>query len=155
MDSDDIMLPNRMSVQLDFMNKNVKAVICGANIRMFKNNGDSRVVVSDTRHPNMISWLDLYKNKCSWYINNPTLCYRKSAIASVGNYRTDDPRILYIHEDYDLLARVLKKYQMAYNLPDVLLLYRLHSNQLTHNLDIQHHESLRNDILENASVTSS
>ena len=151
MDSDDIMFPNRISVQIDFMNKHPHAVICGANIRMFKNDNNCRVFVNDTRHPNMISWLDLYKNKSSWCMNNPTLCYRKSAIASVGNYRTDDPRILYIHEDYDLFARVLKKYQMAYNLPDVLVLYRLHANQLTHNLDIQAYASLRNDILENAS----
>jgi hypothetical protein len=151
MDSDDIMFPNRISVQMDFMKKNPQAVICGANIRLFKVDGDCRVFVNDTRHPNMISWLDLYKNKSSWCMNNPTLCYRKSAIASVGNYRTDDPRILYIHEDYDLLARVLKKYQMAYNLPDILVLYRLHTNQLTHNLDIQSNEPLRNDILENAS----
>jgi len=151
MDSDDIMYPNRMKVQLDFMNKNPQAVICGANIRMFKVDGECRVFVNDTQHPNMISWLDLYKNKFSWCMNNPTLCYRKSAIASLGNYRTDDPRILYIHEDYDLLARVLKKYQMVYNLPDVLVLYRLHTSQLTHNLDIQRYESLRNDILENAS----
>jgi hypothetical protein len=98
----------------------------------------------------MITWVDIYNNKSSWYMNNPTLCYRKSAIASVGNYRTNDERILYIHEDYDLLARVLKKYNMGYNLPDVLLLYRLHPNQLTYNLDIQGHSSLRNDILENA-----
>lgn len=150
MDSDDIMFPNRMSVQLDFMNKNPDAVICGANIRIFKNDGDCRVLVNDTRHPNIITWLDIYNNKSSWYMNNPTLCYRKSAIESVGNYRTNDERILYIHEDYDLLARVLKKYNMAYNLPDVLLLYRLHPNQLTYNLDIQSHSLLRNDILENA-----
>jgi hypothetical protein len=151
MDSDDIMFPNRIKLQLDFMNKNPQAVICGANIRMFKLDGDCRVFINDTRHPNMITWTDLYNKKSSWCMNNPTLCYRKSAIASVGNYRTNDDRILYIHEDYDLLARVLKKYKMTYNLPDVLVLYRLHTNQLTHNLDIQRHESLRNDIIENAS----
>jgi mannosyltransferase OCH1-like enzyme len=153
MDSDDIMFPNRMSIQLEFMNKNPNAVICGANIRMFKLDGDCRVLVNDTRHPNIITWIDIYNNKSSWCMNNPTLCYRKSAIASVGNYRTNDDRILYIHEDYDLLARLLKKYQMAYNLPDVLVLYRLHANQLTHNLDIQRHLALRNDILENALIT--
>jgi len=150
MDSDDIMLPNRIQVQLDFMKKNPTAVICGANIRMFKNNGPHKENINDTQHPKIVTWLDLYNNKYSWCINNPTLCYRKSAIASVGNYRTNDDRILYIHEDYDLFARVLKKYQIAHNLPDVLVLYRLHANQLTYNLDIEKHTSLRNDILENA-----
>jgi hypothetical protein len=155
MDSDDIMFPNRMIVQLEFINKNPNVVICGANIRIFRNDGDCRVFVNDTRHPNIITWSDLYKNKSSWCMNNPTLCYRKSAIASVGNYRTNDDRILYIHEDYDLLARVLKKYQMVHNLPDVLVLYRLHTNQLTHNLDVQSYGSLRNDILENAQINIS
>jgi hypothetical protein len=42
-------------------------------------------------------------------------------------------------------------------LPDVLLLYRLHENQLTYQLNIQSLENitLRNDILENASMTIS
>jgi len=150
MDSDDIMFPNRIKLQMDFMKKNPQVVICGANIRMFKNDGECKTFVYDTQHPNTITWRDLYNNKSSWCMNNPTLCYRKSAILSVGNYRTNDERILYIHEDYDLLARLLKKYQLAYNLPDVLVLYRLHENQLTFNLNIQSHTTLRNDILENA-----
>jgi GT2 family glycosyltransferase len=155
MDSDDIMLPERMRVQIDFMKKNPNIVICGTNIRLFKSDGNKKSFINETKHPNIITWKDIYDNKYSWYMNNPTLCYRKSAISTVGNYRTNDERILYLHEDYDLLARVLKKYQMAYNLPDVLVLYRLHTNQLTHNLDIERHESLRNDILENASMTIS
>ena len=88
----------------------------------------------------------------SWYMNNPTVCYRKSAILSVGGYRTDDMRILYIHEDYDLLARVLKKYRVVYNLPEVLVKYRLHPEQLTHTLSTESAEivELRREIILNA-----
>jgi hypothetical protein len=151
MDSDDIMLPNRIQVQMEFMKKHPKVVICGANIRMFNTHGSGKKeFVNNTQHPHIVTWLDLYNNKYSWYVNNPTICYRKSAVESVGKYRTNDPRILYIHEDYDLFARVLKKYQIAYTLPDILVLYRLHENQLTFNLNIQSHTTLRNDILENA-----
>lgn len=152
MDSDDIMYPDRMSKQIEYMNNNPNAVLCGANIRLFKNDGECRVFVNNTRHPDKVTWNDLYNNRMSWYVNNPTLCYRKSAIEKVGNYRTNDPRILYVHEDYDLLARVLKRYQVIYNIPDILLLYRLHSDQLTYGLKVESYENIqvRKDIIENA-----
>jgi mannosyltransferase OCH1-like enzyme len=158
MDSDDIMLPDRMKIQIDFMDKNPNAVICGTNIQLFISENDSfsgkivKKVVRETVHDNIITWDDLYHSRYSWYMNNPTLCYRKAAIDKIGKYRTNDSRILYIHEDYDLLARILKTYKFAYNLPEVLLLYRLHPNQLTHKLNIHSEENikLRNDIIENA-----
>jgi glycosyltransferase involved in cell wall biosynthesis len=164
MDSDDIMLPDRIKIQLSFMNENPKVVICGTNIKLFTQSETvlesigkteligKKIFVSETNHPNIITWKDIYNNKYSWYMNNPTLCYRKSAISKIGNYRTNDDRILYIHEDYDILARILKTYNIAYTLPDVLLLYRIHNNQLTYNLDINSYENitLRNDIIEYA-----
>ena len=164
MDSDDIMLPNRIKVQLDFMIKNPEVVVCGANIQLFIMNPISddsqkceKKVIRETVHPTIITWDDLYDCKYSWYMNNPTLCYRRQAIMNIGKYRTNDSRILYMHEDYDLLARILKIYKIAYNLPNVLLLYRLHSNQLTYQLDIQSEENikLRNDIIENAANMNS
>jgi len=155
MDSDDIMLPDRLKIQIEFMNKNLNAVICGSNIRLFKNenDGNKKTFTYETSHTHIVTWRDIQTNKYSWYMNNPTLCYRKSAIEKIGGYRTNDERILYIHEDYDLLARILKTYHIAYTLPHILLLYRLHENQLTYNLDIQSdiNINLRNDIIENAS----
>ena len=154
MDSDDIMLPDRMKLQLSFMRMNPNAVICGTNIKLFQNNssGDlgKKIFVNETKHPNIITWNDLYTQRFSWFMNHPTLCYRKSVIEALGNYRADNSRNL--HEDYDLLARLLKKHQIAYNLPDVLLLYRLHPNQLTYKLDSNSPENiaLRNNIIENA-----
>jgi GT2 family glycosyltransferase len=87
-------------------------------------------------------------------MNNPTICYRKSAILSVGGYNMEDTKISHIHEDYDLLARVLKKYQQIYTLPDILLLYRMHTDQLTFGLDTQSVENveLRRNIIERASL---
>ena len=155
MDSDDIMLPDRMSKQIEFMNKNQNAVLCGANIKLFHSReNNQKNIVNQTNHAEKITWDDLFRERNSWYINNPTICYRKSAIQAVGNYRTNDDRILYLHEDYDLLARVLKRYQIVYNIPDVLLLYRLHSSQLTHGLIVQSPENvqLRRDIIENAYI---
>ena len=36
-------------------------------------------------------------------------------------------------EDYELVLRVLKKYKRINNMDDVLLYYRIHDEQLTHN----------------------
>jgi hypothetical protein len=98
-----------------------------------------------------MTWDDLYRTRPSWYINHPTICFRKSAILRIGGYNETDDRLKVIH-DYDLMARVLKSYGQVYTLPDVLLLYRLHSNQLTYGLNPTTEESiaLRNEIIERA-----
>jgi hypothetical protein len=153
MDSDDIMMPDRMERQIGFMKENPKAVLCGANMRLFSiDSTNTKRVVNSTSHPYTMSWETLYHSKTPWYMNNPTLCYKKSAILSVGGYRTDDPRILYLSEDYDLLTRVLKKYGSVYCMPDILLMYRLHPGQLTHRLNENsaEHIQLLQDCIENA-----
>jgi GT2 family glycosyltransferase len=154
MDSDDIMLPDRMSKQITFMSDHADAVLCGANIRMFTIKDGCRCFIHDTRHLPLMTWTKLYEEKPAWYINNPTICYRKSAILSVGGYNTEDTQISHIHEDYDLLARVLKKYQEIFTLSDILVLYRMHPNQLTFGLDTQSTENveLRRNIIERASL---
>jgi len=153
MDSDDLMMPDRMSKQISFMKMNPQAVVCGANIRLFyvDNNGQKQVT-NETAHPQVMTWNEFYKSRPSWYINHPTICYRKSAIMRIGGYNETDSRLRTLHEDYNLMARVLKNYNQIYTLPDILLLYRLHPNQLTNGLDTQSHESisLRNDIIERA-----
>jgi GT2 family glycosyltransferase len=155
MDSDDIMLPNRMLTQIEFMKANPGVMLCGANIRMFfTDEAGNKQVVDETNHPYKITWTELYEKRPSWYFNNPTMCYRKSAVLSVGAYNEGDSRTLYIHEDYDLLARVIKKYNQVITLPDRLHMYRLHPNQLTHGLQTNSEENiqLRNNIIERADV---
>ena len=151
MDSDDIMLPDRMSKQISFMTNHREAVVCGANIRLFYMENENRIKVNETNQPEKMTWDDLYRSRPSWYINHPTICFRKSAILRIGGYNETDSRLKVIH-DYDLMARVLKAYGQVYTLPDVLLLYRLHSNQLTYGLDATSKESiaLRNEIIERA-----
>ena len=57
-----------------------------------------------------------------------------------------------MHEDYDLEVRILSKYGVVYNIQEILLLYRVHPNQLTYKLQSFSEENiqLRNDIIENA-----
>ena len=152
MDSDDLMLPDRMEKQIAFMKMNPQAVLCGANIRLFYvDNDGQKQITNETSHPPVMTWSELYQKRPSWYVNHPTICYRKKAILSIGGYNETDSRLKVIH-DYDLMARVLKNYGQIYTLPEILLLYRLHSQQLTCGMDCFSSENiaLRNEIIERA-----
>ena len=130
MDADDIMLPDRMIKQIDFMNAHPDAVLCGGNIQMFTSINGKKTFTQKTNHPGIMTWLELCDKRPTWYMNNSTVCYRKTAVNSVGKYRIA-PHIMYMCEDFDLLARLLKKYGIVYNLPDILVLYRIHGEQLS------------------------
>ena len=147
MDSDDIMLPERIRIQLKFMKENTDCVICGTNLRFFKDENKNNIL-GETRHPFCITWDDFLETKIDWFMNHQTLCYRKDAILSVGNYNKDK---IYnsLMEDYDLELRLLKKYKKVYTVQEVLLYYRIHSKQLTYKMHRYDPElvSLRDDVI--------
>ena len=144
MDSDDIMVPDRIQKQLAFMKSHPNCVICGGQIAMFRND-DIRNTVSHSRHP-PITW-NQYKSKPSeWFVNHPTLCYKKSAIIKSGNY---DPAEHSMIEDFHLELKMLKTFGTVYNLPDVVLHYRLHPNQVTHTAGDPKWKKIRTDIIQN------
>jgi glycosyltransferase involved in cell wall biosynthesis len=131
MDSDDIMHPDRISKQLQFMQSHPNCVLCGSNVQMFSENTqtNAKQFLQITNHPQVITW-DGYKTvKPHWFMNHPTLCFIKSAIVSVGNYNTE----MVLCEDFELELRVLKRYGVLYNIEEPLLYYRIHPNQLTYN----------------------
>jgi len=129
MDADDIMITNRIKTQLQFMENNKDCVLCGAQVKMFeiKDTTNNYNIINETNHPT-IDWNTFCEKKPQWIINHPTFCFKKSAIVSVGNY---DNSIHSMCEDFDLIIRVLKKYKKIHNLPEILLMYRIHDKQLT------------------------
>ena len=60
-------------------------------------------------------------------MNNPTLCFKKSAVLEAGGYNEDK----HATEDWMMQVSVLKQAGVVYNIEDVLLYYRIHGNQLT------------------------
>lgn len=127
MDSDDIMMPNRIIKQIEYMNKNPNVMICGSQINGFKDNISN--IINTTNHPS-ITWEEYKDKKTHWISNHPTLCYRKKAVLAVGNYDINKKKM---SEDFDLTLRMLKKFGYLHNLTETLLYYRLHKNQVTHN----------------------
>lgn len=130
MDSDDIMAPFRIQTQLEFMKTNLNCVMCGSNITFFKTNDNERnkIITGNTTHPLVLTWNEYKKNPSHWFMNHPTLCYKKSEILSLGGY----DETIEVGEDFNLEVKVLKKYGVIYNIEKSLLLYRIHENQTTY-----------------------
>jgi len=145
MDSDDVMFSDRIQKQLEFMNRYPKAPCCGTNIQFFSERGAGQ----STNHPTVLTWENYKRVKSHWFMNHPTICFRKSAILEVGNYSTDTTTIN--AEDLELEVRLLKRYGAIYNLTEVLLYYRIHEGQVTYNgkSDTPYWRERRNQFIEN------
>ena len=118
LDSDDIALPERLEVQVDFMNAHLKIAICGGQAFLIDTSGrqtGALNVPSGTR--NMAQHLVLHN-----ILINSTLMIRTSAMKEVGGYRDLAPA-----EDYDLSFRISLKHEIA-NLDRILIAYRVHEH---------------------------
>jgi hypothetical protein len=67
MDSDDIMLPDRILKQIEFMKKNRDCVVCGTNMQLFTNDDPNNIrkktLLDDTFHVISLNWQDFLKSK--------------------------------------------------------------------------------------------
>jgi hypothetical protein len=102
--------------------------MCGSNIICFNEKNGIKNEIGRTTHKNKLSWEDYKKNPTDWFLNHPTMCFKKTAILAVGNYRR---HFKVPFEDLELELRVLKKHGVLFNLPECLLLYRRHSDQIS------------------------
>jgi GT2 family glycosyltransferase len=125
MDSDDVMILDRIRKQLHFMTEIPDCVICGTQVRCFNNKKEG---MDETHHPPVITLESYKQNPSHWFLNHPSVCFRKSAVLAVGNYNADIHSMV---EDFDLWLRLLKRFGKIYNIQEVLLNYRIHEKQLT------------------------
>ena len=133
MDADDIMMPQRLTLQMKFMDENPDTPVCGGQMTFYQDEQNNQT----TQHPTEILWNDFVqaKQKPTWLMNHPTICYRKKHLLDIGNY--PDTPLSKEHpeqnmmDDYELELKFLKKYGRLCNLPDTLLKYRVHSEQMT------------------------
>jgi glycosyltransferase involved in cell wall biosynthesis len=123
MDADDIALPERLSIQLAWMNRN-RVDICGACARRF-NEGDNLWWFPESceaiRHELLF--------RCA--LLQPTVMIR----AEVAKSHLYDEGCSF--EDYELWTRLALKYRMN-NIPQVLLKYRAHPAQSHTMEDLAH-----------------
>jgi glycosyltransferase involved in cell wall biosynthesis len=117
MDADDISHPERLAKQMAFLKSHREVAVVGAWARFFDEN--TREVVYHFRPPCESGEIceALFLNSC---IMHPTWMMRTQALRDCGLYSTSYPAA----EDYELLRRISKRYDLA-NLPEFLLEYSL------------------------------
>lgn len=122
MDGDDVSLPHRIKLQVDFLIKNPIFAVVGGQVEYICQHGSSR---GFSRYPKQVAryWL---RKPFGSQVAHPAVAFRKSIITEVGGYRS-----FFKHaEDLDLWNRVLRFHKIA-NLPQVIIKYRQHSNQVS------------------------
>ena len=129
MDADDISLPDRVRVQLDYLDKNPAVDICGSCVDIFSATGIQGGLeryqdwLNSVREPAQVRRQIFIESP----LPHPTLMLRRAAVQKLGGYRDNG-----WPEDYDLLLRA-DAAQMPMGKPEpVLLRWREHEHRLTH-----------------------
>lgn len=119
MDGDDISYPQRFAKQIAFLEANEEVVVCGTNYKIVGN--DKKITIPEN-HDTIK--LDLLVGNC---ILHPSVMIRKKILDefSISYDTLKEPT-----EDYDLWVRLLPLGKL-HNLQEVLLEYRLHTNQVS------------------------
>ena len=121
MDSDDISLPNRLQVQVDFLETHSEIDLVSVGMQLFGVKEDIWIREQDPE-----------KVKINALFHSPVLhassVWQKDSFEKHGlRFRQE----MVPAEDYDLWTRALLKGLKLVNLPEVLYKYRLHSSQAT------------------------
>ena len=125
MDSDDISLPQRLQVQIDYLDKHTDVDLVSVGMQLF-----------GARETTWIREQNVEKVKIEALFHSPVLhassVWRKDSFEQYGlRFRQE----MVPSEDYDLWTRSLVKGLKLINLPDVLYKYRIHDAQATFQTD--------------------
>lgn len=121
MDSDDIAEPNRLEKQVIFMETNNDYVICGSYANIFGNKKSHLILPSDNKS---IKLFLLYNTAFC----HPSVLIRKKSLIDNNLFYSKE---LMPAEDSDLWTR-LAFFGKMYNIPEFLLNYRVHSENISY-----------------------
>jgi len=134
MDTDDIALPNRAAVTLQYLSNYPQTVLVGGDIAEFEISMNELSKAQRT----VPQANDLIKKFAQWRnpINHVTVMFRKQAVLAVGNYQAFNG-----FEDYHLWIRMLNAgYQLA-NLPQVVVNVRANQKMILRRRGIRYVQS--------------
>ena len=132
MDADDIMLPTRLMIQYMVMKKFPEVHILGTDVVIFKTENGNKIVIRRTSHPTVVDRDLVVQTGMNWFINHPTVMYRKETVLRVGGY---DTKLRGYPEDVHLWMKLMQEGYRIYNLKNPLLMYRATTNQLSNNFN--------------------
>jgi len=121
MDSDDIAYPKRLELQLNFLENNLEYGVCGSLVKLINEDGKGSEILNLPINDDEIKSYLYF----SCPINHPSVLIRTSLLRN--NLYSEDYKTA---EDYELWIR-LSSITKFYNLPNVLLNYRVHSENIS------------------------
>lgn len=122
-DDDDISLPERFEIQVDFIDQTPECEIVGSHLYFYENGKRTGLAV----HGPAVDKSVLHSPKWSWFFNHATMVAKKSMLMEVGLYSTD-LKEAWQPEDWELWKRILESGVTMYNVPVALYEYRMHDN---------------------------
>ncbi|MBL4658797.1 MAG: glycosyltransferase [Alcanivoracaceae bacterium] len=122
MDADDIALPNRLAMQVEFLEAHPSIVLLGGHAEMIDEHGVPFMPMTPPlSHQAIIN--RIFIGSC---FIHPSVMFRTDVVRELGGYRHDA-----LHaEDYDLWLRIIQNHQVA-NLSAILIQYRIHPDQVS------------------------
>jgi glycosyltransferase involved in cell wall biosynthesis len=117
MDGDDIAMPERLEKQVEIMESDDSLLAHGTAF-IFSSGQTSHIPYSYE-----LLKVTLMQNNM---LLHPSLIIRKKTVAEVGYYNER----YYFSSDYDLVCKIAQKGKII-NIPDILMKYRLHKNQIS------------------------
>ncbi len=140
MDADDIALPKRLEMQVDFMDQHAECGACGTAIVNFGENGKTCKMSYPCEHNEIVAALSLFERN----ICHPTVMLRTSVLRENNIYYKSG----YLHaEDYMLWVDI-SRYSMLNNLSEPLLMYYRHEEQISAKYYAEQMETSRRIIKE-------
>jgi glycosyltransferase involved in cell wall biosynthesis len=116
MDTDDIAVPNRFRLQLEYLREHPTVDVVGGYAAEFDTDPDEPYAVrSVPLEPETVAKKARFRSP----LNQPTVMARRRAILDAGGYRP-----LHLMEDYDLWMRMLGNDATIANVPEVLVKFR-------------------------------
>jgi glycosyltransferase involved in cell wall biosynthesis len=116
MDSDDISMPDRLELQLAYVERDPSLEVVGSwSEEFFEDGTKSQLKITPVRHDAIVSALR-WRN----VLVHPALLIRTAALRQVGGYMAEFGKL----EDYDLFVRLAQAGVRFHNIPKVLVRVR-------------------------------
>lgn len=132
MDADDISAPERLEKQVQYLEAHPAIHVLGSMVNLINEQG--KVFGAIAGYPKEADEIHRYLLRECCLIH-PSVMFRKDTVLAAGGYAASARHA----EDYDLWLRLSDHREIA-NLPDKLVSYRMHRNQVSiRNLVTQHH----------------
>jgi glycosyltransferase involved in cell wall biosynthesis len=121
LDADDLCLPERLARQVEFLERHDAVALVGGAVRLVDAGGR---VFEQSRYPLTNAEIRSAFAYTTPFVHSAVM-FRRGAVTALGGYRACNDA-----EDLDLWLRLSERHELA-NLPDPVVAYRIHSEQVS------------------------